>query len=271
MSEVVHMRVEELLGAYALDAVEADEAVDIEAHLATCPRCRAELNEHREVVGFFAYAGQDAPAGLWDRITAGMQDQPPELRLDRIRASTVTADGVADQPAAPVIPIDRHRGPRPRRSPGYRAFVAVASAAAVVVAVLGVALAQARSSANRHSAVATMADVRTALDQKGSRKVVMASPGGGGASLDAVVTPSGVSYLYDSSLTPLPVDRTYQVWGVVGRERISYGLLGTRPAAVVRFETGPGVDALAVTAEVASGVVTSHEPTVVKGAVSPPL
>jgi anti-sigma factor RsiW len=271
MSDLTHIEIEELLGAYALDAVEPDEAATIEAHLVTCPRCRDELTQHREVVGLFAYAGQSAPPGLWDRITAGMQESPPELRLDRIRASMVTPESLVDAPLAPVVAMDRRSGARRRRSVGSRAFVALASAAAVIVAFLGVALVHTQQRADQHSSVATMADVRAALEQQGSRKVVMASPAGGRASLDAVVTTSGVSYLYDSNLAPLAANRTYQIWGVVGSQRISYGLLGTRPAGVVRFEAGPGVQALAVTNEVASGVVTSHNPTVVKGAVSPPL
>lgn len=277
MSPLTHTEIEELLGAYSLDAVEPDEAAEIEAHLIVCPRCRAELNEHREVVGLFAYSGQTAPPGLWDRITAGMQEPPPELRLDRMRGSMVTAaTGRRDMPPAPVRSIEdgraapRRSGRGARRSVPTRAFLALASAAAVIVAVLGVALATRPGNA-QPSAVPTMANVRAALEQKGSRKVVMVSPAGGGGSLDAVVTPSGVSYLYDGDLTPLAADRTYQIWGVVGREHISYGLLGTDPTAVVRFDAGPGVEALAVTDEVASGVVVTHQTPVVDGNVSPPL
>ena len=266
MSALSHSEIEELLGAYALDAVEADEALEIEAHLATCPRCRAELFEHREVAGLFAYAGQRAPEGLWDRITAGLQETPPELQLERIRPAMVTPETLGELPPAAIIPLDRAR----RRTLGTRAFLALASAAAVIVAVLGVALVHTSQRADRPSAAATMTDVRRALEQKGSRKVILAAPRGS-ASLDAVVTPSGVSYLYDANLTPLSGNRTYQVWGVVGSQRISYGLLGSDPPAVVRFDAGPGLQGLAVTDEVASGVVVSHEPAVVAGTVSPPL
>jgi anti-sigma factor RsiW len=276
MTPLSSSEIEELLGAYALDAVEPDEAAEIEAHLPTCPRCRAELAEHREVVGLFAYSGQSAPPGLWDRITAGMQETPPELRLDRMRASMVTpgslnptAEG-RDAPLAPVVSMRSRRGAGPaRRSIGARAFVALASAAAVIVAVLGVALVHTQHRADQHSAVPTLADVHAALDQKGSRKVVLASPSGA-ARLDAVVTPSGVSYVYDADLTPLGSDRTYQIWGFVGQEQISYGLLGTDPS-IVRFNAGAGVRTLAVTEEVASGVVVSHHAAIVSGAVNPPL
>src|SRR5690606_35755181 len=51
----------ELLGAYALDAVEPDEREAVERHLADCPRCRSEVAEHREVAAYLAHAGTDAP------------------------------------------------------------------------------------------------------------------------------------------------------------------------------------------------------------------
>jgi hypothetical protein len=272
MGELTETQIEELLGAYALDAVEADEVLEIEDHLATCPRCRAELSEHREVAGLFAFAGQTAPPGLWDRITASMQETPPELSMDRIRSSMVTPESLVG-PSAPVIPIHMRRH---RRSIGLRTYVATAAAAAVAVVALAVGVVHESDSGNSGTAGpqatgATMRAVKAALAEKGSRKVVLDPLSGHGASLDAVVTPSGTSYLYDPDLTPLGADRTYQLWGVVGNQQISYGLLGTDPAPVIRFQAGPGVRALAVTDEVSSGVVVTHEPFVVVGGVSPSL
>jgi anti-sigma factor RsiW len=285
MGELSHHEIEELLGAYALDAVEPDEVVEIEEHLSTCPRCRAELSEHREVAGLFAFAGQAAPPGLWDRITAGMQEAPPEFRIERMRDGMVTPGSLADQASdgpvttapARVLPLTRAGAHRRRRSIGMRTFVASAAAAAVVVAALAVGLVHengntsAPSAAATQAGYATMHQVEVALHEKGSRRIVMTPPSGHGASLDAVVTPSGVSYLYHPDLTPLGADRTYQLWGVVGDTRVSYALLGTNPAPVVRFDAGPGAHALAVTDEVASGVAVTHQPFVVEGTVSPAL
>jgi anti-sigma factor RsiW len=36
-----HAEASDLLGAYALDAVDGDEFAELEEHLETCPRCRA--------------------------------------------------------------------------------------------------------------------------------------------------------------------------------------------------------------------------------------
>ena len=46
---MTHDEVSELLGAFALDAVDGEEYEQIEAHLSECPRCRAEVDAHREV------------------------------------------------------------------------------------------------------------------------------------------------------------------------------------------------------------------------------
>ena len=56
--------IEELLGAYALDAVDPDERRQVEAFLQTSPRARAEVDQHREVAALFAFGGgEEAPAG----------------------------------------------------------------------------------------------------------------------------------------------------------------------------------------------------------------
>lgn len=77
-----HAELQELLGAYALDAVEPEEAAVIELHLPTCPRCRIELTEHREAAALLGYAGGAAPKGLWDRIIAELEEPPPPFDLD---------------------------------------------------------------------------------------------------------------------------------------------------------------------------------------------
>lgn len=252
-----HEEAEELLGAYALDAVEPDEAEAVEAHLETCPRCRDELRGHREVVGLLAYAGEEAPAGLWDRVRAHINDAP--------------GDGTGS-PSTP--PLRLVHGEQRSRRPVF--VVAMGAAAAVlIVALLGIQVDHLQNKTNRLShQVAlmanqpTMAAVETALADPGARKVSLHPLAGGPASLDAVILPSGQGYLYDPRLNPLDPGHTYQLWGVVGDERISYGIIGSSPASVVPFRAGTGVQALAVTAEVAGGVVTSTQAPVVAGTVA---
>jgi len=79
-----HHDLQELLGAFALDAVDDDERDVIEAHLAGCPRCRAEVAGHRETAALLAHTGDRAPDGVWDRIAEALDEAPPVLDLDRI-------------------------------------------------------------------------------------------------------------------------------------------------------------------------------------------
>ena len=252
-----HDEVAELLGAYALDAVEPDEIDAIEEHLRTCPRCRDELRAHREVVGVLAYAGQEAPEGLWDRVAAHIHEPAaPEGSERPVRLLPMTASAA--------------RAPAPsRRVPAVMS--AVAAAAVVVVALLGLDVARLQSRTNHLShevstitAGPTMADVTRALATPGARSVRLSAPAGGGATLEAVILPGGQGYLYASKLSPLSPLQTYQLWGVVGAQQISYGLIGPDPATVTPFRAGSEVGALAVTEEVAGGVVsTSHQPVAV--------
>lgn len=262
-----HAEASELLGAYALDAVDADEAAAIEAHVETCPRCRDELRSHREVVGVLAYAGQEAPEGLWDRVVARIND-PGEsqaattghsLRLVRVEAGP--------DAAAPASPARARAAAR-----WSRGLAVVAAAAVVVVALLGVEVVrlQDRTShlSNQIAAMSgqpSLADVRHALATPGARVVALRPPAGGGVVLDAVLLPGGDGYLYDAHMTPLSAAETYQLWGVVGTQRISYGIMGPTPPAVMAFRASAGVQALAVTEEVAGGVVVSTQRPVAVG------
>jgi anti-sigma factor RsiW len=74
---MTHDPIEELLGAYALHAIDDDERAMVEAHLATCPRCRAEVDSHREVAAHLALTGAPAPDGLWERIAGAIESEPP--------------------------------------------------------------------------------------------------------------------------------------------------------------------------------------------------
>ena len=63
-----HAELRELLGAFALDAVDNEEREAVERHLAECRPCRAEVAEHREVAAVMAAGWAPAPDGVWDRI-----------------------------------------------------------------------------------------------------------------------------------------------------------------------------------------------------------
>ncbi len=266
---ITHEEVSELLGAFALDAVEPDEAIRIEAHLEACPRCRDELRNHREVVGLLSYSGQEAPPGLWDRVVEGVRREESKSSIPLTGAHPVVI-GQSDPGAL--------SGRMARRSIGGRGLVPtislVAAAAVVLVALLGVQVVRLQHRIDHVSGQVvalgdqpTMAVVEAALAEPGARRVALRPMAGGPVSLDAVILPNGNGYLYKSDLAPLAPTLTYQLWGVVGRERISYGLIGSDPAPVTAFRVGSPAQALAVTVEVAGGVVVTSHPPVADGVI----
>ena len=118
-----HDEIAELLGAYALDAVEPDEAEVIDAHLAECPRCAAELAEHWEVTGLIANAGVDASVELWDHIAArhrrhGGEPQATGAASPGAARRHLPRGALAEAPALGVVGGGHHRR---RRGGGRRA------------------------------------------------------------------------------------------------------------------------------------------------------
>ncbi|MDQ3898444.1 MAG: anti-sigma factor, partial [Actinomycetota bacterium] len=81
---------------------------------------------------------------------------------------------------------------------------------------------------------------------------------------EAVVMPDGTGYLVKANLPALSKERTYQMWAVVGSAKISVGVLGPEPR-IVPFKMDGDVSALAITEEVAGGVVSSRQDPVVMG------
>jgi anti-sigma-K factor RskA len=78
------LHVIELIPAYALGCLEAEEAGAVAGHLADCAQCRADLQTYQEVVGEIAFSvPQFEPpprvkAGLMARLQAGAQTPQPD-------------------------------------------------------------------------------------------------------------------------------------------------------------------------------------------------
>jgi len=275
-----HHDMQELLGAYALDAVDADEAAEIEFHLSSCPRCRSELAEHREVAALLGYAGAPAPAGVWDRIVASLEEPPPALRLSRTPAEPPAMPRSTDHPGehrvvslgnrqdqrpealAPVVPIERRRKTVPRRM-----FVAAATAAAVLIAGLGIEIGrlQVRKSPTLNPSAIQSLLYQYADANPGARHITLTSADSA-KQVRAVVLPDGTSVLGKGDLATLPSNETYQLWGIVGAQQVSLRVVGTNPDYVT-FTTPPSVTVLAMTVEQQGGVISSTKAPVVSGLV----
>ena len=247
-SPSTHQDIQELLGAFALDAVDPEEAVAVASHLATCPRCRDEVREHREVASLLAYAGTSAPDGMWDRLAATLEGAPPAA-------------------AAPALMLGRRQtasaayGPR-RRGASIVRIVATAA----LVAGLGAGGLQVQRTlrsqddqinkmlATDASRARLLAETAAAALADGARQVHLVTPDRQPIA-DAVIRANGEGYLLDKGAPTLPEDRTYQLWAVTGGQKLSLGIPG-RDIDVLAFRVPEDTDALAITVEQAPGAVT---------------
>lgn len=256
--ELEHDEAAELLGAYALDAVEPDEREAIERHLTGCPRCAAEVADHREVAASLAYSGAPAPDGVWAKIAGSLEEQPPELDLPRL-ASTRSESAPADELA------ER----RARRTARPFLLGAAAAVALVVALVAGVLIGSTDDGASdAEFAAESIADVaRRALNDPDAAKVTLSSPDDDEISATAAVASDGSGYLLGTSLPALDPSETYQLWGIREGVVVSLGVLGHSPD-VVAFHLDPSTEALAITVEEAGGVPVSANPALLVGNVT---
>ncbi|MEW6472935.1 MAG: anti-sigma factor [Actinomycetota bacterium] len=238
-----HQDIQELLGAFALDAVDDDERDVIEAHLAGCPRCRAEVEGHRETAALLAHSGERAPEGVWNRIAGALDEAPPALDLTRITPAKA----------------------EPRSIPLRVAAVTMAVAAAVTL-FLGVALGRSDDGFDRTDRLADamekglVANAAHAALANPQAEQVQLKAADGKPMAQVVRLPDGTGYLLPTSLGPPPAGKVYQLWAVRSDAKISLGVLGDRPDVAAFRMTGPVV-AFAITEENAGGVgVTENQP-----------
>ncbi len=255
---------DELLGAYALDAVDADEVLRIESYLRESPRARAEVEEYREVAALMASTGTAAPEGLWERIATSIETPP-------------------DTASAPVLEFRRpprhldgttRRWVRTHPGDGRRALITwktAGIAASIVAAVaIGFAVTEIRldDRVGEISASQELAEeaIAAMLDPD-ARQLALAGPDGAVA-MRIVVRAEGHGYVVSDDL-PRLADGTYQLWrippadgggngdGSSGSEPISLDVLGASPG-ISEFEVTDPAGTYAVTIEPPGG---SDQPT----------
>ncbi|SDD60443.1 anti-sigma factor [Glycomyces harbinensis] len=230
-----------MIGAWALDAVDADERARVERHLAACASCAQEAAELRETVARLA--------------DVTITEPPPRLRdsvLAEVRRTRQEAP-VAHEPE----PRRRGRAHRSRARHQSRLRLALGAAAlAVVAAFAGIfgtwAVMQQPGGESRGDQIAAVLEAADA-------EVSYQEPDGGGRVTVIASEALDQAVVVVSDLAAPGDDRSYQVWKVNEAGQVSAGVMDAGDASATMLVEGLGdTRVVGVTNEPAGG---SDEPT----------
>jgi hypothetical protein len=281
MSDLTHDQAAELLSEAALDGLPAEEQAAVLAHAASCPQCGPALASLRDAVGHLAFAlpvmADDtsrrarARSRLLARARADVAIAEPVPRGASGRSSP---SGAAPSAAASVGATARPRVPG--GSSGSRGGWAVAGLTALAAGLLVAGLVIRERDAQRELAQVRTEDARrlSALSDSlattdslmrrltGQRVAVM--------QLTAAAARAPWAWMFwdrgtnnwtlvAHNLPPVRSGRTYQLWLVTAKSKISAGTFMPGPDGTARLEatyalSPDSLRALAVTEEPAGGV-----------------
>lgn len=221
-----HDLIEELLPIYALGAATDDEVDAIRSHLERCDRCSEELGLHLTTVSAL------------DR-----DERPSTETWSRIVSDIARADELAT-----VTPIGEKRDRRL-----FRALAGVAASLALVFVGFSIARLTGGSPLDTESVVAASEDAAL-MDGSIVTDFIVDDH----SIAHIVLTEEGRGFIIPTDYLPeLDASRAYQLWVINTDEAvISAGVLGNDPAPAPFTWTGE-VAGLALTREVAGGVVSS--------------
>jgi anti-sigma-K factor RskA len=213
--------ISEIIGPFALDALEPEERLLVLEHLSECREHDAELAEYREVTSLLPLAINDAapPARLRSSILS---------EFDRLQGpapvETVATPREAPAPSEPRAGLlDFFRRP----------VFAYGLAAALVLAIAGL----------------------TAWNlslQDEDQPFVARTTQQGSNSLRMVYLPEEQVAILNLQLPPLTSDRAYQAWQITGAGPVSLGLVSGRGPTAIRADLS-NASAIAITVEPAGG------------------
>jgi anti-sigma factor RsiW len=231
-----------LLGAYALDAVDPGERAVVEEYLRHHPEAFKEVQSYLEVAAWLGYSTSIAPAGLWDQIQEALDESAPSPGPELAKVLSLPSPHIA---TPPVSVTDSRRPP-------LRWWLVSAAAVLVAVAVSAVVVTP------RSTADPLQIAVEQLQKDRDARIAVLTHPDSE-AQVQAFIDLKGHGYLLAENLPRLDRNLTYQLWGVIGDQVISLGVLGPSPS-IETFTARADLSVLAITIEPAGGVISDGNP-----------
>lgn len=233
---MTHPDLHTLTGAYALNALDAEERAAFEAHLPDCATCREEVD------GFLATTAV---------LGGAVADNPPA----HLRASVLTQIQQTRQEAPapehrPVTPMRLSRAPA-RRAWLERLVLPAAAVMAIVVAGLSVVVGNLNQRIDELAAGRDVAAVLTAADLQ----TFEAPMEGGGVARIVYSASRGEGWFMADGMGVLDEGLAWQLWLIGDQGPSPAGVFHARDGRAVVLFTGDmtGVAAIGVTVEPATG------------------
>jgi anti-sigma-K factor RskA len=220
-----------LSGAYAVDALDDDERVEFEAHLAACAECRAEVASLRETAALLAEAESEPPPAS---LRAGVLSGISQIRPLPPEAASLPQE--LESTTATTLPVVRRR-----RLPQL-----LAVAAAIILIAAGALTWHPWQ--RDHD---TLAD--QILHAPDAMQVIERVPGGGKLTLVRSAS-IGRAVLVGDDVPAAGAGKTYQMWlQQPGEEMVSAGLMPDADEPTVLSGDAATAAAAAVSVEPAGG------------------
>ena len=265
---------DDLLGAYALDALDEDEHDRVDDYVSTHRQARLEVSRFEDVLAALASAeAAELPPQLWDRVQRQLDPAPTaaDPPMPAATPAAVTPAAVAAPAATTPAPVATpavtgDELARRRATPRTRRWAAPALAVAAALALLASTAAVTTWANNRGQRYpADLVTLARAAEQ--SPQAQIATLEGTAGSVRMVLDGSGHGYLLGEALPTLSEDQTYQLWSLDGSVAVSLGVLGPRPS-VVAFPAGT-LRSVALSIEPRGGHNVPTLPTVAAGQLRP--
>jgi anti-sigma-K factor RskA len=264
------------LAIYALDALDPGEHAAIEAHLAECEACRAELDAHRDTLSRLVVPDDEPPPSVWAGIAArlpgtgsagGLVDD--DLRIEIGPVPTPPPAGPEDEyedegddaRSGTVVGLHSPLHARRRGLAERGGWLAAAAALILVVGLGGVLLTRGGDGSK------TVADLAAAAADAPDARVVTLRNDAGHDVARVVLTGETTDFVLFDDLATLPDGRSYQLWKTDAGAPVSLGVLGDGRAEAAAIAAPADIATLAITDEPAGGVGAPTGPTVASGQV----